>query len=564
MRSVEVDPAVHNGSSKSTFTSFIAEEEEKREENPSNPVVLARPTQFMSSMVSDKLSDKWAMKDGSAQTVGPAGDVWTGAHDNERHDTISSDISRTSGVTSGRLSDAFVENQISGHRPCKSRLCTPPHHQSQIDFVVPGKRRASQPLPESYNGTPNKVAKAATFACATDSLAEEDEIPYNGTVSCLTPVKLATPPTPVTVMRQLRLACNEKKTNESAQRTNESSRNPVCLLSPTHSCHMNSTASHLRTTAKNVFGEAHFLSEQVEKKLALCTCCNRLHIQRLEEGRYKVNGRIYYFRRFRNHVMVRIGGGWLTLDVFLSRHDPCRRGKCVPAAVPDSRIALSSSVSDLQKTDFDSKKSLISMTTSVMALSRESSARSTSSDQSQSEVNEVVNTESSQPLNSSHPNLFIGAPSTNPKSLSLSTSRLPVPVRSSHGQSDISEGTGPTDNYYKIIPRAPSHSSIYRGSINSAARHSRESSQRRLSESSSSRVLSTTTVNSPSLRILSHVAHSSQGSATKPNLPQAPTRIPVPRKSVSRVSGSTQNSGPSIPSLTHSLLPTKTYHDEHQ
>lgn len=49
-------------------------------------------------------------------------------------------------------------------------------------------------------------------------------------------------------------------------------------------------------------------------------------MQRLEEGRYKLGSRIYYLRRFRNHVMVRVGGGWLTLDEFLHRHDPCRRG----------------------------------------------------------------------------------------------------------------------------------------------------------------------------------------------------------------------------------------------
>ncbi|TGZ65633.1 hypothetical protein CRM22_005792 [Opisthorchis felineus] len=271
MRSVEVNPAVHNGSSKSTFASPTAEEE-KREENSSNPVVLARLRQFVGSTVSDKLSDGRAMKDGSAQTVGPSGDVWTGAHDNEQQDTISSDISGTSGVTSGRSSDTFVENQVSSHLPCKSRLSTPPHHQSQINFVVPGKRRASQPLPESYNGTPNKVAKIATSACATDSLAVEDEILYDDTVSCLIPVKLATPPTPVTVMRQLRLTCNEKEMNESPQFTNKS-RNPVCLLSPTRSCHMPSTVSHrLRTTAKNMFGEEHFLSEQVTTSMCPVSC----------------------------------------------------------------------------------------------------------------------------------------------------------------------------------------------------------------------------------------------------------------------------------------------------
>ncbi len=27
----------------------------------------------------------------------------------------------------------------------------------------------------------------------------------------------------------------------------------------------------------------------------------------------------------RNHVMVRVGGGWDTLENYLNKHDPCRR-----------------------------------------------------------------------------------------------------------------------------------------------------------------------------------------------------------------------------------------------
>ncbi|VDM01208.1 unnamed protein product [Schistocephalus solidus] len=64
---------------------------------------------------------------------------------------------------------------------------------------------------------------------------------------------------------------------------------------------------------------------QVKKQLAQCTCCNRIHLQRLDEGRYQLGKRIYYMRRFRSHIMVRVGGGWLTLKEFLDRYDPCRQ-----------------------------------------------------------------------------------------------------------------------------------------------------------------------------------------------------------------------------------------------
>ncbi|XP_018654852.1 growth arrest-specific 2-related [Schistosoma mansoni] len=82
----------------------------------------------------------------------------------------------------------------------------------------------------------------------------------------------------------------------------------------------------ISTDPSTISSDDCLIDSQVNKKLAQCTCCNKLHMQRLEEGRYRLGSRIYYLRRFRNHVMVRVGGGWLTLDEFLHRHDPCRRG----------------------------------------------------------------------------------------------------------------------------------------------------------------------------------------------------------------------------------------------
>ncbi|CAH8638185.1 unnamed protein product, partial [Heterobilharzia americana] len=95
-----------------------------------------------------------------------------------------------------------------------------------------------------------------------------------------------------------------------------------------------SCEEHLSTSIT----DDYLIDGQVNKKLAQCTCCNRLHMQRLEEGRYRLGTRIYYLRRFRNHVMVRVGGGWLTLDEFLQRHDPCRRG-VLPCAMETSIVS---------------------------------------------------------------------------------------------------------------------------------------------------------------------------------------------------------------------------------
>ncbi|VDO05723.1 unnamed protein product [Rodentolepis nana] len=67
------------------------------------------------------------------------------------------------------------------------------------------------------------------------------------------------------------------------------------------------------------------LAAEVRKQTAQCTCCSRNRLVRLDEGRYQMGNRIYYLRRFRSHVMVRVGGGWLTLAQFLDRYDPCRQ-----------------------------------------------------------------------------------------------------------------------------------------------------------------------------------------------------------------------------------------------
>ncbi len=62
---------------------------------------------------------------------------------------------------------------------------------------------------------------------------------------------------------------------------------------------------------------------------AECRCaekyCDRLNIYKISEGLYRIGDRNVFIRLFKNrHVMVRVGGGWDTLEHYLIRHDPCR------------------------------------------------------------------------------------------------------------------------------------------------------------------------------------------------------------------------------------------------
>lgn len=68
------------------------------------------------------------------------------------------------------------------------------------------------------------------------------------------------------------------------------------------------------------------LDERVRDLVNLCTCPNQFPMIREAEGKYKIGDSqtLIFVRILRNHVMVRVGGGWDTLEHYLDKHDPCR------------------------------------------------------------------------------------------------------------------------------------------------------------------------------------------------------------------------------------------------
>ncbi|XP_075981858.1 uncharacterized protein LOC142980402 [Anticarsia gemmatalis] len=54
-------------------------------------------------------------------------------------------------------------------------------------------------------------------------------------------------------------------------------------------------------------------------------CSKLLKVKKVGEGRYNIAGRNVFIRLLKGrHMMVRVGGGWDTLEHFLSRHEPCQ------------------------------------------------------------------------------------------------------------------------------------------------------------------------------------------------------------------------------------------------
>ncbi|XP_070182658.1 GAS2-like protein 2A, partial [Littorina saxatilis] len=68
------------------------------------------------------------------------------------------------------------------------------------------------------------------------------------------------------------------------------------------------------------------LEELVRELVGQCTCPVQFPMNKVGEGKYQIGDSrtLIFVRVLRNHVMVRVGGGWDTLENYLDKHDPCR------------------------------------------------------------------------------------------------------------------------------------------------------------------------------------------------------------------------------------------------
>lgn len=75
-----------------------------------------------------------------------------------------------------------------------------------------------------------------------------------------------------------------------------------------------------------VSNDLRSLDEMVRDLVSECQCPSQFPMHRISEGRYKIGDTnvMIFVRILRSHVMVRVGGGWDTLQNYLDKHDPCR------------------------------------------------------------------------------------------------------------------------------------------------------------------------------------------------------------------------------------------------
>lgn len=75
-----------------------------------------------------------------------------------------------------------------------------------------------------------------------------------------------------------------------------------------------------------VSGDQEKIHQEVKDQCGRCRCMDRYNVQQVAEGRYRFGNAKRYrlVRILRSTVMVRVGGGWVSLAEFLSKNDPCR------------------------------------------------------------------------------------------------------------------------------------------------------------------------------------------------------------------------------------------------
>ncbi|KAK3864233.1 hypothetical protein Pcinc_030068 [Petrolisthes cinctipes] len=77
---------------------------------------------------------------------------------------------------------------------------------------------------------------------------------------------------------------------------------------------------------KGPLTDAERIDDEVQKQVSKCTCRQKFRVHQVGEGKYRFGDsqKLRLVRILRSTVMVRVGGGWVALDEFLVKNDPCR------------------------------------------------------------------------------------------------------------------------------------------------------------------------------------------------------------------------------------------------
>ncbi|XP_076765740.1 dystonin-like protein short stop isoform X3 [Xylocopa sonorina] len=77
---------------------------------------------------------------------------------------------------------------------------------------------------------------------------------------------------------------------------------------------------------RRTYNDTDKIHDEVKRLVMLCTCRQKFRVFQVGEGKYRFGDsqKLRLVRILRSTVMVRVGGGWVALDEFLLKNDPCR------------------------------------------------------------------------------------------------------------------------------------------------------------------------------------------------------------------------------------------------
>ncbi|XP_074102796.1 dystonin-like protein short stop isoform X15 [Cotesia typhae] len=77
---------------------------------------------------------------------------------------------------------------------------------------------------------------------------------------------------------------------------------------------------------RRTYHDTDKIHDEVKRLVMLCTCRQKFRVFQVGEGKYRFGDsqKLRLVRILRSTVMVRVGGGWVALDEFLLKNDPCR------------------------------------------------------------------------------------------------------------------------------------------------------------------------------------------------------------------------------------------------
>nr|AAK83383.1 bullous pemphigoid antigen 1-a [Mus musculus] len=91
-------------------------------------------------------------------------------------------------------------------------------------------------------------------------------------------------------------------------------------------------ALHPNKDAYKPITDADKIGDEVTRQVAKCKCAKRFQVEQIGDNKYRFflgnqfgdSQQLRLVRILRSTVMVRVGGGWMALDEFLVKNDPCR------------------------------------------------------------------------------------------------------------------------------------------------------------------------------------------------------------------------------------------------